>query len=331
MLNFKTSNVFKHAGLFVGIFLFSLSSASYAQRDVVAAGKNMAKTSAVSSQKALRLKLFRSLTRSSLPTRKLPSSYVLHEKYLLVSNNLQSLREQYIAKGTTALLSEEETEAASRLSNLTPIHQEGLPLLTSLSKQQKQLKALWEEALVQERNPNFLSRKTAADVLLFEVEPVTKMSELAISPRFFREWAALIDQSTLAEISETLAGLAGGLRADLINLEKDCATLTRIYLQAQEQAQNTALSAEEIMQAKKMMDITKGALRKVSHKAAQDVLDLVHLLNLYPSVSNDYLIILAGKLDELKEQNAFTKMLRSKIPIKKAADSEPRRIGFKLN
>ena len=181
--------------------------------------------------------------------------------------------------------------------------------------------------MLKERNPNFLPRKISADVLLFDVSPVQKMSDLAVSPRFFREWAALIDLVVFSEISEVSAGLLGALGKDLVKLEKDAGVLTNLYLKAKEEAQNSALDTSAIAIAKKKMDIALGALRKVSHQAAQDVLDMVHILNLYPSVSEDSLKLLAGRLDDLPEKNNFVTMLRAKIKIKEAGALH-RKIGF---
>lgn len=313
----------------VGLIIYLLlGTVAHAQHNLATVGKNAVSTTAVASkisQQALRNQVLSVLQKPLIDMAHLPSSRLLRERYLLISTNIENLRTQYAQTGLETLLSEEEV--AERLANLEPLNQEAAPLLATLTSQQKQLLALWEQALLKERNPNFLPRKVSADVLLFDVSPVRKMSELTVSPRFFREWAALIDLAVFSEISEVSAGLLGALGKDLVKLEKDAGALTTLYLKAKEEAQNSALDASAIAIAKKKMDIALGALRKVSHQAAQDVLDMVHILNLYPSVSEDSLKLLAGRLDDLPEKNNFVTMLRAKIKIKEVG-SLHRRIGF---
>ena len=80
------------------------------------------------------------------------------------------------------------------------------------------------------------------------------------------------------------------------------------------------------------MNVAKPLLQKVSHQAAQDVLDLVHILNLYPTISENSLTLLAVKLDQLPVKNDFVKLLRGKIKVKLETVEEkaaPRKIGFR--
>ena len=309
--------------LALGLFLATGSATAQNISETVEKGAVQASTM---SQKALQQQLFRSLSKPLVAARDLPSSHFLRERYLLVTTDLENLRAKYAQSGLEQLISDEQL--ATRLSNLQPIHQEGAPLLSELGQQQKKLLALWEQALLKERNPNFLSRKAPKNILLFEVDPVKEMNALVVSPRFFREWAFLIEQESFLAISETAGGLIGALRKDLMKIEQNAGKLTRIYLQAQTEAQNPALGKEAVALAKKKMDLAKGALSKLSNQAAQDVLDLVHILNLYPAVSNDSLTLLAAKLDGLKEKNPFVELLRSKIKIESSVSAPKRRIGF---
>lgn len=319
--------VWKRISWLTVILLMVATPCTYAQKGFGAVGKQIARAGQIN-QKVLQTQLLRAINKPMIPLSPLSSSRVLREQYLLVSNNLNVLREVYAQRGAEVLLGDEKI--SDRLTNLSPLNQEASLILSALTQKQKRLLAVWEQALLRERNPHFLPKKNPADLLMFEVSPVQKMRNLAVSPRFFREWAALIDQSEFGDISETAGGLVGALRNDLIKLEQDAGYLSQVYLEAKAQAEQETNSPQAVAVAKKKMNIAKGALTKVFHQAAQDVLDLVHILKLYPSVSEDLLKILANKLDAVSEENAFIKILRTKIGLPQTVQKPKKRIGFTM-
>lgn len=289
------------------------------------AGANISKQ--LISQRALQDQLMRSLSLPVINSVQAQSSHLLREQLVLVTSDLETLREHYVQTGAESLLA--DGQLAENLANLKKINTEGASVLKVLTRQKETLLALWEQALLRERNPHFLPRKAAADVVLFDLSPIKKMSEVSISPRFFREWAFLIDETVF---SETENGLISGLRKDLKNAEQNAAILVDFYLEAQQVVQDQAAGAAEKEVAKKKMNVAKPLLQKVSHQAAQDVLDLVHILNLYPTISENSLTLLAVKLDQLPVKNDFVKLLRGKIKVKLETVEEkaaPRKIGFR--
>lgn len=240
------------------------------------------------------------------------SSKLLQVQYGLSVNNLSMMRQFYATRGAE-ILANNQLEYAVRMSQLAKLNDEASQALLSLEKQVQKEYAQWGEALLRERNANFLGPKDRQAPPLFIAQPVEEITHAPITPRFFREWAALIPnyEAVPSEVNGLIAALRKTLGTEELNLNIEL----KRYHETQQALKKGLLSPEQVRQYAVTLKQIERRVDNLSHNAAQLVIDLVHLCNLYPSLYADSLKLLAVKLDMLPQQTVFSHYIRAQIAI----------------
>ena len=156
------------------------------------------------------------------------SSKVLKANYLLTNQSIQLFQQIHLQK-LADVFANPELEAAVAQSLVEQMQQQAAVSLAALTAKMDKEYAQWADALLRERNPNFLPKKDPSIPGLLAFSPNSK-ENMHITPRFFREWAATIPVSE--ELPEEVAGLIAALRKRLIALEADTFKETRLYMKA---------------------------------------------------------------------------------------------------
>lgn len=250
------------------------------------------------------------------------SSKVLKANYLLTNQSIQLFQQIHMQK-VANVFADTELEAAVAQSVVEQMQQEAAVSLAALTAKMDKEYAQWADALLRERNPNFLPKKDPSIPGLLALSPDPKQ-KIHITPRFFREWAATIP--AYEELPEEVAGLIAALRKRLIALETDTFKETRLYMKARSHL-NPVDDFNSNRYYQKQMAKSNRALLNISKESAQCVADLVYLLNLYPSLFKDSLTLLAAKLDH-SLQTEFTAYLRRQIDLPPQKENISRPVGF---
>lgn len=254
------------------------------------------------------------------------SSKVLKEQYSLVSRSLaiaQEVHRQQVAQ----VLTDASLAVQDRLALLEQLDAETATLTASLNERAMKAQAQWGERLLQERNPNFFSKKDS-DIpgMLSESAKPTEYPDM--SPAFFREVVALVPE--YEELPEEVNMLAVALGKKLGFMEQTITQLKEVKLAANKKI----VMSETEMEKRFYRNQVKKAdreLAKLSKQAAQAAADLVDLMNLYPSLYKDALALVAIKLDTYPVKTDFVKYLRGKVRLPstiKKEDAPRRKIGF---
>lgn len=254
------------------------------------------------------------------------SSKVLKEQYSLVSRSLaiaQEVHRQQVAQ----VLTDASLAVQDRLALLEQLDAETATLTASLNERAMKAQAQWGERLLQERNPNFFSKKDS-DIpgMLSESAKPTEYPDM--SPAFFREVIALVPE--YEELPEEVNMLAVALGKKLGFMEQTITQLKEVKLAANKKI----VMSETEMKKRFYRNQVKKAdreLAKLSKQAAQAAADLVDLMNLYPSLYKDALALVAIKLDTYPVKTDFVKYLRGKVRLPstiKKEDAPRRKIGF---
>lgn len=252
------------------------------------------------------------------------SSKVLRANYILTNQSLQTFQQIHLQK-VAHVFADTELETAVAQAMVEQMQQEAAVSLAALTAKMNKEYAQWADALLRERNPNFLPKKDPSLPGLLALSPNPKQ-KTHITPRFFREWAATIPE--YEDLSEEVNGLISALRKRLIALETDTFKEIRLYMRAKAHL-NPADPFNSNRYYQKQMTKSNRALLKISKESAQCVADLVYLLNLYPSLFKESLTLLASKLDN-GLQTEFTAYLRQQIDIPVQKESFTRPVGFYL-
>lgn len=239
------------------------------------------------------------------------SSSLLRVRYQMSSNNLQVLQQVYAQQGVDILM-EPKLEEALRMAQLDALNSDAAKTLLGLENRVAHDYALWGEALLRERNPNFFSAKDPSIPSLFEVPPVFPLHNDLLTPRFFREWAALIP--AYDTIPEDVNVLVAALRRKIGKAEVDLGTELKKFYSAKSRLEKSE-KLEENRQARRDMTRSMNKIKSISKETAQQVADLLHLINLYPTLYADNIKQLAVKLDALPKATPFSQYIRKKIAI----------------
>ncbi len=248
------------------------------------------------------------------------SSKLLQARYILASQSLETLQ-RINSQRIQALLSEENIESAIRAERLERFKEEAANSMAMFSAQVDKEYAQWADALLRERDPNFLPKKDAAipGLLAFSPNP-ERVAHM--TPRVFREWAFLIP--TYDNLPLEVNGLIVGLRKKLSVMEMEIFKSIDQYNKAKSKLQTSDVMNTNRFYHKQMIQAERNLLR-LSKESAQCVSDLVYILNLYPSVFEDSLKQLTLKLN-FSLQTEFTSYLRKQIQIPTQKEKGP--IGF---
>lgn len=249
------------------------------------------------------------------------SSKLLKVRYGLTAQSMQVFQQVHTEQ-VAALLTDASLEHAQRMQLLEKLNNESALALADLNEQMSREYAQWGDLLLRERNPNFLPKKDASIPGLLAVSPRPEQYP-NMSPRFFREWAAVIP--VFEDLPDEVGGLIGALRKKLVTMELEVVQENQRYLAAKEKVDPLGQYAVNRFYQTQMRRSVRRLLH-LSKESAQCVADLVYVLNLYPSFYKDPLTLLAAKLDG-GLQTDFTVYLRAKIRVPKASSVRPV-IGF---
>lgn len=229
------------------------------------------------------------------------SSKLFKARYAMSNQTIQTLGQMHANK-VAAIFSDPKIETAVAQALVTQLQEESALTLARLTVQMNKEYAQWADALLRERNPNFLPQKNESLPGLLAISPDPK-AKPDITPRFFREWTTTIPAF-------------------------DCKEM-HIYMTAKNHIRpSDDLKTNRYYQ--KQMAKSNRALLRISKESAQCVSDLVYLLNLYPSLFKDSLTLLAYKLDGAL-QTEFTVYLRQMIDVPALKNKSGRTVGFQIS
>lgn len=251
------------------------------------------------------------------------SSKVWHSRAELSGQNIAALQSINQQKAMQVMLQDKLTQA-QKVALIEQIKQESASILKDLTERYNKETFAYGEALYRERNPHFLpaKEKEIPGMFALSADPARYAN---ISPRYFTEFIGLIPQ--YGDLPEPFTALVAHLSRNLLKLDKKMLDVSRRIVD-----NDRYISVSVNMAEKGRLIGTRNRLNKeltrYSKEAAQNMTDLVYLLNTYPSAYNASLTMLATKLDKTF-QTPFTKFLRSKIKIELPKEATPRRrIGF---
>lgn len=251
------------------------------------------------------------------------SSKLVKVRYGLTVQSLQVLQEVHTQR-VAGLLTDPSVNMPERMRLLEKYNEESSVALADLTERMNREYAQWSDILLRERNPHFLPKKDPAipGMLALSPEP-TEFPHL--SPRLFREWAAVIP--AFEEVPEEVNGLVAALRKKLMTMELEVLRESQKYLKARAEIDPMDnFSANRYYRGQ--MSRASRQLLRLSKESAQCMADLVYVLNLYPTLYKDSLTLLASKLDG-GLQTEFTEYLRARIRVPKIQSPAKRRvIGF---
>lgn len=242
------------------------------------------------------------------------SSKLLRSRYLMSVQSINTLQQVH-AQQVAAVFANNEVELALRTQVISQLKEQAAVSLAELTAQMDKEYAQWADALLRERDPHFLPKKDPAIPGLLAWSPDTKQAA-HLTPRFFREWTATIPD--YEELPEEVSGLVFALRKRLATIETEIFQAMQSYMKAKMQLNPTDNFNANRFYRKQMAQANRTLLR-LSKESAQCVADLVSILNLYPSLFKNSMILLAAKLDGTM-QTEFTEYIRKQIdvPVQKA-------------
>lgn len=241
-----------------------------------------------------------------------------------LANQNQAAAQLVAQQRTMQIVLQEELTFAQKIALIEKYRKEDARVLKELTEiHNKELFAYGKE-LYRERSHHFLPAKEKNIPGLFAVsaDPARYAN---ISPRYFTEFINLIPQY------DNVPGEVNGL---IIYLSRNLLKLDKKMLDASQRIIETEryISAATNMAEKGRLIGTRnrlnGELSRYSKEAAQNMTDLVHILNSYPHAYESSLTLLAVNLEKTFP-TPFTKFLRAKIKVDLPKDATPRRkVGF---
>ena len=251
------------------------------------------------------------------------SSKVWHSRAELSGQNIAALQSINQQKAMQVMLQDKLTHA-QKVALIEQIKQESAVMLKDLTERYNKETFAYGEALYRERNSRFLpaKEKDIPGMFALSADPARYAN---ISPRYFTEFIDLIPQ--YGDLPEPFTALVAHLSRNLLKLDKKMLDVSRRLVDTERY-----ISVSVNMAEKGRLIGTRNRLNKeltrYSKEAAQNMTDLVYLLNTYPSAYEGSLTMLATKLDKTF-QTPFTKFLRSKVKVETPKTEIPRRrIGF---
>lgn len=251
------------------------------------------------------------------------SSKLLRSQAELSAQNIATLQALNQQRVSQAMLHEKLTHA-QKIALIERINKEDAAILKDLTERCNNETFAYGAALYRERNPKFLPAKEKNIPGLFATS-ANPARYPDISPRYFTEFIDLIPQYD--DLPAQFNALVGHLSRHLLNLDRKMLQLNKLIL---ENERNFAAvkSAADKGRCIGIRNRLNKELARHSKEAAQNMTDLVYLLNTYPNAFEASLTMLASNLDKTF-QTPFTKFLRAKIKIAAPKVEAPRRrIGF---
>lgn len=252
------------------------------------------------------------------------SSKIYRANYVLTSQSLSALTQIY-AQQVAQTLIDPALKQAVRMQVLEQLKAQSAENLAALNAQLSKEYAQWADVLLRERNPKFLPKKDSSIPGVLAVSPDPKKYP-HMTLRFYREWIDTIPK--IGELPEEFTGLinALGKRLETIEVEMNYQytqlTTAKKQLAGQDDVEIKRFYRKQLMSASRR-------LVSLSKEAGQCLADMVSLLNLYPSVFRDSLLLLAAKIDN-SLQTEFNDYLRARIniPSQRAPTVKNRPMGF---
>ncbi|GEM_PF-6745632 len=245
---------------------------------------------------------------------KVPESSKVLTRYQLSLVPLQVAREAYDEKIYKILHSKMSDE--TKIKKINQLTEQTSPFLATLLEQNAKLYSQWGKELLKERDPKFLPPVNKMPQVPKLFSPTERVDVLAnpntVTPRFFREWAKLIESDADAEVPPEVEAMITVLGSRLETAEiffnKEIFKQRAAHKKLQTDREHLAKHIEEIFNSQMR-------LSRLATKSARDVTDMIFLCNLYPSVYEESLMDLASKIDILHTQTPFTTFIRQQLNI----------------
>ena len=233
---------------------------------------------------------------------------------------LQSLNQQQAMQ----IMLQKKLTHAQKMAYIEDIKKESATLLKDLTERYNKETFAYGEALYRERSHHFLpaKEKNIPGLFALSADPARYAN---ISPRYFTEFVNLIPHYD--DVPDQINGLISYLSSHLLKLDKKMLDISQRIIETERNLSAAASTAEKgkLVAVRNRLN---GELSRYSKEAAQNMTDLVYILNTYPKAYEASLTLLASNLDKTF-QTPFTKFLRAKIKIAAPKVEAPRRrIGF---
>ena len=252
------------------------------------------------------------IKKSAKPTAVQTSRQILTQ-YQLNLGVLEAAQRNYDQQ-IAGILASSSMSDAKKLAKINALTEKTSPFLASLLEEDARLFSQYGKALLKERDPKFLPpEKIMPQIpeLFSSTERVEVLSNPnTVSPRFFREWARLLehDVDVPPEIEAMLTTLGSNLETAEIIFNRELFKQRVAREKLQTDRDNLAKHIEEIFNSQMR-------LARLSEKSAHDVTDMVFLCNLYPSIYEESLMNLASQIDILQTQTPFTTFIRQQLNV----------------
>lgn len=243
---------------------------------------------------------------------KVPESSKVLTRYELSLVPLQAAREAYDENIYKILHSKMSDE--TKIKKINQLTEQTSPFLATLLEQNAKLYSQWGKELLKERDPKFLPPVNKMPQVPELFSPTERVDVLAnpntVTPRFFREWAKLIesDADVPPEVEAMITVLGSRLETAEIFFNKEIFKQRAAHKKLQTDREHLAQHIEEIFNSQMR-------LSRLATKSARDVTDMIFLCNLYPSIYEESLMDLASKIDILHTQTPFTTFIRQQLNI----------------
>ena len=246
-------------------------------------------------------------------TIKVPKSRELLTKYQLSLVPLEETRAGYDEKVNKILRSKISDE--KKIERINSLTEEVSPFLATLLERNARLYSQWGKELLKERNPKFLPPRSKMPQAPELFSPTERVEVLAhpntITPRFFREWTNDLVELN-AEVPLEVEAMITSLSS---NLETADMLFNNELVKQREFRQKLSTDRENLQKHIEEIFNSQMRLSRLAIKSARDVTDLIFLCNLFPTIYEDALAQLAGRLDLLNTQTPFTTFIRRQINI----------------
>ena len=261
------------------------------------------------------------------PTKKLVasnlSSKVYKANYALTTETLNAFKQIYTQQVAAVLLEKNFTDAV-RMQVLDQLKKQSAENLAKLQAQMEKEYAQWADAALRERNPRFLPKKDSSIPGLLAISPDPKKYP-HITIRFYREWLDTIPE--YEGLPDGFSLLLDGLKKRLDSLDADMNTQYNLFVKAKKKLHEQNSFEMQRFYRKQMKTASRNLVR-MSKEASQCVSDVVYMLQQYPSLFRNSLVLLAQKIaTSLKSE--FNAYLSDKLQIKVTIKSNaPKAVGF---
>ena len=232
----------------------------------------------------------------------------LFVKYQLASKTLEVQYTQ-IQRSLVKVMSSRSSDEV-KMEKINRINEQSNRLLSKLQEDAEHSFLDWGNALIRERDLRFLPALDSHISSVFTEDSMAAFPQMQMPP-FLRGWLDTV--LAFEEMPEERIAILGGLKEDLQLLEQAIsAELEQRALSRPRTSSSRSYSSPTAILHRHSGQWT---VIKLWRQAAQDMADILYILNLYPWVYGSAVEMLASQIDQLEVQTPFTKYVRQQIPV----------------